>query len=72
MVGARKVRVNASKKGRRPVLSRAEAYRLITFSGRTCLRGVQGNPNKFPILVQGVMLCMGFVQIRLDRLGAWL
>ena len=28
-------------------------YRLFTFSGRTCLRGVQGNPNKFPILVQG-------------------
>ena len=28
-------------------------FRLITFSGGTCLRGVQGNPNKFPILVQG-------------------
>ena len=28
-------------------------YRLITFSGGTFLRGVQGNPNYFPILVQG-------------------
>ena len=26
---------------------------LVTISGRTFLRGVQGNPNKFPILVQG-------------------
>ena len=28
-------------------------FRLITFSGGTFLRGVQGNPNYFPILVQG-------------------
>ena len=28
-------------------------YRLFTFSGGTFLRGVQGNPNYFPILVQG-------------------
>ena len=28
-------------------------YRLISFSGGTFLRGVQGNPNYFPILVQG-------------------
>ena len=28
-------------------------YRLFSFSGGTFLRGVQGNPNKFPILVQG-------------------
>ena len=42
-------------------------YRLISFSGGTFLRGVQGNPNYFPILVQGV-LCMGLAQIRLDRL----
>ena len=28
-------------------------YRLISFSEGTFLRGVQGNPNKFPILVQG-------------------
>ena len=29
------------------------SYRLISFSGGTFLRGVQGNPNFFPILVQG-------------------
>ena len=28
-------------------------YRLFSFSGGTFLRGVQGNPNYFPILVQG-------------------
>ena len=28
-------------------------YRLFSFSGGTTLRGVQGNPNYFPILVQG-------------------
>ena len=28
-------------------------YMLISFSGGTFLRGVQGNPNYFPILVQG-------------------
>ena len=28
-------------------------YRLVTISRGTFLRGVQGNPNKFPILVQG-------------------
>ena len=27
--------------------------RLFSFSGGTFLRGVQGNPNFFPILVQG-------------------
>ena len=28
-------------------------YRLVTISEGTFLRGVQGNPNKFPFLVQG-------------------
>ena len=28
-------------------------FMLISFSGGTFLRGVQGNPNYFPILVQG-------------------
>ena len=31
----------------------AVQYRLFSFSGGTFLRGVQGNPNFFPILVQG-------------------
>ena len=31
----------------------AVPYRLFSFSGGTFLRGVQGNPNNFPILVQG-------------------
>ena len=31
----------------------ATYYRLITDSGGTFLEGVQGNPNYFPILVQG-------------------
>ena len=36
-----------------PKMGRAQSYRLFTFSGGTFLRGVQGNPNYFPILVQG-------------------
>ena len=31
----------------------AAAVEGMTVSGGTFLRGVQGNPNKFPILVQG-------------------
>ena len=44
-------------KGDRVIVSRfvgpKRVYRLISFSGGTFLRGVQGNPNYFPILVQG-------------------
>ena len=35
------------------VLLYSTRYRLFSFSGGTFLRGVQGNPNYFPILVQG-------------------